>query len=105
MLNFREYLLKDMDFSSFPPKGMFLKGMSVVQFTGFIQNVDMRILLYSQTKKGTYNHRAVGTLAIESFFSDLTEMDVNGCPKAVKVPQMMSHVTEINNYRHDTENR
>ena len=105
MLRFRDYLLKDVDFGNFPPHGKYVKGMSVVQFCGFIQNIEIRMLLYALCKSGTYNHRAIGTLAIESFFCELTQMDPTGCPKSVKSPQMISHVTEINHYRHDAENR
>ena len=105
LLAFRNYLLKDVNFATFPPPGLFIKGLPIVQFCGFIQNVETRLMLYGTTKQNTYNHRVIGTLAVESFFGDLTEMDPTGCPKATKIPRLMSHVTEINNFRHDSESR
>ena len=105
LLNFRNYLLQNVNFGKFPAPGMFIKGMSIVQFCGFIQNCETRIHMYSLSVKGTYNHRSIGTLAVESFFGDLTEMDPTGCPKAVKIPRMMTQVTEVNHYRHDAEHR
>ena len=104
LINFRQYLLENVHFNHFPPPGIHVKGISTVQFTGFVQNVDMRILLYSLTKKGTYNHRSIGTLAVESFFSDLSYMSPNDCPKAISIPKMIAHVTEINHFKHDQDN-
>ena len=83
---------------------MYIKWMSIVQFCGFIQNVDMRIRMYNLSSYRTFNHRAIGTPAVESFFGDLTEMDPTGRPKAVKIPSIMSQVTQLNHYRHDEGN-
>ena len=105
MMHFRDFLLPGVSFDHFPPLGSYIKGIPVVQFCGFVQNVETRLQMYMLSRKGTYNHRAIGTLAVESFFGDLTEMDPTGCPKAVKIPRLMSHVTEINHFRHDEEHR
>ena len=105
LLRLREYLINGVDFCKFPPPGMYIKGLSIVQFCGFIQNVEMRIRMYNLSSHRTFNHRAIGTLAVESFFGDLTEMDPTGCPKAVKIPGMISQVTQLNHYRHDEGNR
>ena len=34
--------------------------------------------MYALCKLGTFNHRTPGTLAVESFFSDIVEMDPTG---------------------------
>ena len=50
------------------------------------------------------NQRAISTVGIESFFSELTSMEFSGlgCPKAVDIPKLISHVTELNSIRHDS---
>ena len=60
----------------------------------------MQIFALSQTP---VNQRAISTLLIKSFFSDLTHMEFSGlgCPKAVDIPRLISHVAEINHIRHD----
>ena len=51
------------------------------------------------------NQRSISTLSIESFFSELTNMEFSGlgCPKAVDIPRLISHVTELNNIRHELD--
>ena len=51
------------------------------------------------------NQRSVSTLAVESFFSDLTNMEFSGlgCPKAVDIPRLITHVTQLNTIRHNKE--
>ena len=53
----------------------------------------------------TVNQRSISTLSIESFFSELTNMEFSGlgCPKAVDIPRLISHVTELNNIRHELD--
>ena len=51
------------------------------------------------------NQRSISTLSIDSFFSELTNMEFSGlgCPKAVDIPRLISHVTELNNIRHELD--
>ena len=46
------------------------------------------------------NQRSISTVGIESFFSDM-EFSGLGCPKAVDIPRLITHVTELNTIRHD----
>ena len=49
------------------------------------------------------NQRSVSTLAVESFFSDFTNMEFSGirCPKAVDIPRLIAHVTQLNTIHHN----
>ena len=51
------------------------------------------------------NQRSISTVGIESFFSEITAMEFSslGCPKAVDIPRLISHVTELNAIRHDVD--
>ena len=103
LLDFKKWLIGDISFNSFPPPGRHVKGIPFVMWEGFLQNVDTRVQLYSICNNKTYNHRSLGTLAVESFFSDLTDIEPTkmGCPKAIHIPRLMASVTELNHYRHD----
>ena len=45
----------------------------------------------------------MSTLAIESFFSDLTRYEFSGlgAPKAVDIPKLISHIVHVNTIKHD----
>ena len=49
------------------------------------------------------NQRSVSTLAVEGFFSNLTNMEFSGlgCPKAVDIPRLITHVTQLNTIRNN----
>ena len=53
--------------------------------------------------KNSYNSCAISTLAIESFFSDLSRFEFGGlgAPKAVDIPKLISHVAHINIAKHN----
>ena len=106
--NMREYLLNKhwiIDFSHFPPLGSHVKGIPYIWFDSMLQGIDTRIQMYGMI--GCYSHRALGTLPVESFFGDLSDMEQTklGCPKAIHIPRLMACTTEINSYRHDPVNR
>lgn len=63
--------------------------------------------LYAIAKSGTYNQRAISSLANETFFGELSDMDVTrlGCPKAINIPRLMSTVAETQHYRCDPSDR
>ena len=108
LYNMRLYLLHkhwEVDFSRFPPLGSHVKGIPYIWFDSMLQGIDTRIQMYGIV--GTYSHRALGTLPVESFFGDLSEMDQTklGCPKAIHIPRLMACTTEINSYRHDPSSR
>ena len=51
------------------------------------------------------NQRSVSTLAVESFFSNLTNMEFSGlgCPKAVDISRLIMHVTQLNTIHHNKD--
>jgi hypothetical protein len=106
-LNFRDYLLKDVSFGSFPPSGMYVKGFPQVMFEGLVSSIDSHIQLYALCRDGTYNQRAFSSLENETFFGVLTDLDPTklGCPKAVNISRLMSTVTEVLHYREDPSTR
>ena len=67
-----------------------------------LQNILTRIQLYSYTNCGTYNARAVSTLANESFFADLVRYDKesHGYPKGTNVSCVFGRVVLINHFKH-----
>ena len=67
----------------------------------------MRVSLFQLSSNECYNSRAISTLAVESFFSDLSQFEFGGlgAPKAVDIPKLISHVVYINTTKHDPEHR
>ena len=67
-----------------------------------MQGISTRMQIFSLSQIPV-NQRAISTLSIESFFSDLTHMEFSGlgCPKVVDIPRLISHVAELNHIRHD----
>ena len=98
-----ECLLKTCKFDDFPPPGTHVNGIPLVTFEGILQSNTMRLCLYQLCDQGTYNNRAVSTLAAESFFSDLSAIKytTTGCPKAVQIPSLLSNVTMMNRHKHN----
>ena len=79
-LALRQWLLKDVDLFSFPPPGRYVKGMPIINWEGFVASIDAHILLYGLTKTGTYNTRAITTLAVEQFNGMIENYDESGRP-------------------------
>lgn len=106
LVKMRVWLLNKVRFDTFPPPGSHVKGFSLTWYEGMMHNIDTRLQLYGLLPGG-YCQRSIGTLAAESFFGDLTEMDQTklGCPKAIHIPRLISTVTEINHYRHNPDER
>ena len=68
-----------------------------------LQTISTCIQLYCETKTGTYNARAVSTLANESFFADLVRYDKesHGYPKGTNVSRVFfGRVVLINHFKH-----
>ena len=59
-------------------------------FQSILQNVSLRIILYHLSSSHTYNQRAVSTLSVESFFSDLSPMakSNSGIPLTVNIQRI-----------------
>ena len=73
-------------------------------YEAIMQGVSTRLQIF-QLSNMPINQRSISTIGIESFFSELTSMEFSGlgCPKAVDIPRLISHVTELNTIRHDTQ--
>ncbi|KAL5016421.1 hypothetical protein ScPMuIL_006010 [Solemya velum] len=77
-LRMREWLLKDVEFDTFPPHGSHVKDIPVVLFEGLLTSIDRHIQLFPFVANSAYNVRTIGTLDIENFFSEFTEFDPKG---------------------------
>ena len=64
-----DLLLKEIEFTPFPPPGDNVAGVLISTYGGILQCNTLHLLLYGLSTNGTYNHRATSTLAVE-FFSD-----------------------------------
>ena len=76
--------------------------MPIQTYEALLQNICMRIQLYSVAHNKTYNTRAISTLANESFFSDMVRMDKesHSYPKACNVAKIFGRVVTLNYYKH-----
>jgi hypothetical protein len=98
-----ELLTEGINFDDFPPPGSHVNGVPLITFEGILQCNTLRLALYNYAQNGTYNHRAISTLAAESFFSDISAMEftTTGCPKAIQIPTLIGQVTQMNKHKHD----
>ena len=88
---------------TFPPPTKYIDGMPVTTFEAILITISSRFTLYSIAQLGSFNHRAISTLGIESFFADLTRMEFSGLgtPKSCDIPKLISHLVELNRVKHD----
>lgn len=100
-LRLKDFILMNVDFGRFPPYTSYINGFTRSSFEGFLQRIDTTIQLYTLSKSGTYNARAVSSLVNETFFGELSSMEATrlGCPKAISIPRLISTVTELLHYR------
>ena len=97
LLALRSWLLKDVDFSIFPPPGIFIKDISLVEYEGLLTSIERRIQLYSMVPGNNYNCRAISTLDSESFFSCFQDLHPagSGILKPKEVPNALSAACDI----------
>ena len=81
----------------FPMSTTHVCGLPSITFQVILQNISMRIQLYSLSPRKKYNQRAVSTLAVESMFSVLTTLSwtTSGIPLAAKIPHYISRITQF----------
>ena len=86
-----------------PPPFSYIQGIPVPTYESIMQGITTRLQIFSLSNM-PINQRAISTVGIESFFSELTSMEFSGlgCPKAVDILRLISHVTELNSIRHDS---
>ena len=99
-----KFLTKKLNFWSVPFQfpGRYIRGMMWQTFEALLQCVTTRIQLYEHAIGGTYNTHSVSTLANESFFADLVQLDkeAKGYLKASNVGQVMGRVVMLNHFKH-----
>ena len=100
-----EYLLRTVNLSSYPPPMRHIAGMPIKTFEALLHTISSRFSLFVLAKRNCYNTRAISTLAVESFFSDLTRYEFSGlgAPKAVDIPKLISHIVYVNTIKHDPD--
>ncbi|XP_053397710.1 uncharacterized protein LOC128556471 [Mercenaria mercenaria] len=98
-LELRDYLLKDVDFSVFPPASLQLKGFSTIGFEGFLVGIDTKIQLLDIC--GPYCVRTVSSLPAETAVGGIQDMNFNKSMsvKAKDVPRIISALTEVMTYK------
>ena len=103
---FYDFLINLVDWEEMPPPFSYIKGMPVPTYESIMQGISTRLQIFALSNM-PINQRAISTVGIESFFSELTSMEFSGlgCPKAVDIPRLMSHVTELNLIRHNPNHR
>lgn len=74
----RKRLLSYVDFSAFPPPGMFIHGWPTQLWEAIIASIDTKSMLYSLIPNQSYNVRAFSSMMGETFFSELTLYDRRG---------------------------
>ena len=101
---FSDFLAELIEWEEMPPPINYIKGMPVPTYEALMQGITTRLQLFSLTNK-PINQWAVSMVGIESFFSDLTDMEFSslGCPIAVDIPCLITHVTELNSIKHDLQ--
>lgn len=95
LVEMRNFLLKDLDFSKFPPYTRYFKGIPCVTFEGMMIDIDSKIQLH--TMANGYNIRSVGSLAAETTVGVLQAMYPTSqvSIKARDVPELISSVVEV----------
>ena len=97
------YLFRFYDLQHFPVSLMHICGLPSTTFQGILQNISTRIQLYTLSQNNTYNQRSVSTLAVESFFSDLSQVahTTSGIPMAANVPRYLARMSQLNKIKDD----
>ena len=101
--NMYNYLLSNVNLSEYPPPTSNVCGIPIKTFEAILHCISTRFSLFVLSSTKSYNTRAVLTLAVESFFSDLARYEFSGLgtPKAVDIPKLISHIVYVNTIKHD----
>ena len=99
---FSTFLAGLVQWTEMPPPINYIKGMPVPTYESLMQGISTHLQIYVLSTM-PINQRSISTVGIESFFSDITHMEFSGlgCPKAVDIPCLITHVMELNTIRHD----
>ena len=82
-----------------------IQGIPTKTYEALLHTISTRFSLFGLSASNAYNTKSISTLAVESFFSDLTRFEFSGlgAPKAVDIPKLISHVVHINSLKHNPE--
>ena len=99
------YLLNMYCFSNYPPETTHIQDLPIRTYEALLHTISSRFILYHLSEGHSYNNRAISTLAVESFFSDLNRFEFSGlgAPKSTDIPKLISHVVHINTTKHDPD--
>ena len=72
-------------------------------YEAILHCISTRFTLFHLSSSKSYNPRSISTLAVESFFSDLSKFKFGGlgAPKTVDILKLISHVVHLNTTKHD----
>ena len=101
---FSDFLADLVNWDDWPPPYNYIQGMPVPTYEAIMQGNTTRLQIFTLSNM-PINQCSISTVGIESFFSELTSMEFSGlgCPKAVNILRLISHVTELNAIGHDTD--
>ena len=98
-----EYLSSLMYMNHYPPMKTHICGIPIRTYEALMQSISTRFTLFHLSSTHSYNARAISTLAVESFFSDLNRFEFSGlgAPKSVDIPKLITHIVHVNTTKHD----
>ena len=105
LTNMYNHLVGLLQFSHYPPNKTHIGGIPIRTYEPILHCISTRFTLFNLSSKKCYNTRAISTLAVESFFSDLNRFEFSGlgAPKSVDIPKLITHIVHINSVKHDPE--
>ena len=103
LIDINKYFMQFYPVMRYPMSCSHIRGLPSTTFQAILHNSSLRITLYHLSKQKTYNQRAVSTLSVESFFSDLSALarSNSGIPLTANIPRYLAKVTQMNNIKHD----
>jgi hypothetical protein len=87
------------DYDDYPPPSNYVLNIPIITFEGILCNCSGRILLYLLSSNGTFNHRAISTLAVENAFSTLSDMCPTGRPTGPSIPKLIRDMCELDYFK------
>ena len=103
LLNMSDCILEKVSLSDYPPPTTHVCGIPIKTFKALLHCISSCFILFVLSSTHSYNTQAVSTLAIKSFFLDLTRYEFSGlgAPKAIDIPKLISHIVYVNTIKHD----
>ena len=78
---FYDFLEAKLDYSDYPPPSQYIDGIPIRTFECILHGISTRFALLNNSHKGYYAARAISTLGIESWFSEISQMEFSGTRK------------------------